>query len=93
MELPKLSRWPVFSLLSQDFLQGVKLACVFGASGNEAIIVNHDSDEVYALGSNTNGCLGVGESQSSLQPRKVEALCKKGSVHVHCMYVCLYVCT
>lgn len=77
MELPKLSRWPVFSLLSLDFLQGVKLACVFGASGNEAIVVSHDS-EVYALGSNTNGCLGVGDSRSSLQPRKVEALSKKG---------------
>jgi RCC1 and BTB domain-containing protein len=81
MELPKLSRWPVFSLLSIDFLQSVKLACVFGTCGNEAVIVSHIG-EVYALGSNSNGCLGVGDSQSSLQPRKVEALSKKGVVHL-----------
>ena len=81
MELPKLSRWPVFSLLSIDFLQSVKLACVFGTCGNEAVIVSHIG-EVYALGSNSNGCLGVGDSQSSLQPRKVEALSKKGK-HVY----------
>lgn len=83
MELPKLSRWPVFSLLSVEFLEGVRLACVFGTSGNEAVVVDKESD-VYALGSNTNGCLGVGDSKSSLQPRKVEALCKKGIV---CMII------
>ena len=77
MELPKLSRWPVFSLLPNEFLQNVRLACVFGASGNETVVVSHDG-EVYALGSNASGCLGVGDSESSLEPRRVEALCKKG---------------
>lgn len=80
MELPKLSRWPVFSLLSQDFLQQVRLACVFGSAGNEAVVVCDDS-EVYALGSNTSGCLGVGDLRSSLQPRKIETLCGKGILH------------
>ena len=50
---------------------------MFGAAGNEAVVVCADSD-VYALGSNTNGCLGVGDLRSSLQARKVDALCKKG---------------
>ena len=77
MELPKLSRWPVFSLLPLDFLQRVRLACVFGSAGNETVVVCGDS-EVYALGSNTNGCLGVGDLRSSLQPRRVDALCGKG---------------
>ena len=81
MELPKVSRWPVFSLLSVEFLRSVKLACVFGTCGNEAVVISQ-SGEVYALGSNTSGCLGVGDMQSSLQPRKVEALSKKGSTHV-----------
>ncbi|CAI7994404.1 RCC1 and BTB domain-containing protein 2 [Geodia barretti] len=81
MELPKLSRWPVFSLLSLDFLQSVRLGCVFGSAGNEAVVVCVNSD-VYALGSNTNGCLGVGDLRSSLQPRKVDALCGKGIVHL-----------
>jgi RCC1 and BTB domain-containing protein len=81
MEVPKLSRWPVFSLLSADFLQGVRLAAVFGTAGNEAVVVGRDA-EVHALGSNTNSCLGVGDSRSSLQPRRVEALSGKGVVHL-----------
>ena len=72
-----LSQWPLFSLLDTDFLRGVKLVCVFGSAGNEAVLVTHD-DEVFALGSNCSGCLGLGDSKSSLQPRKVESLCKHG---------------
>jgi len=36
------------------------------------------SDEVFALGSNAAGCLGLGDLQSTLIPKKVEALCSKG---------------
>ena len=35
-------------------------------------------DEVYALGSNTAGCLGTGDTHSSLHPRRADALCNKG---------------
>lgn len=73
----KLLRWPIFSLLDTHLLQNVKLACVFGSAGNEAILVTCD-DEVLALGANDNSCLGIGDSRSSLLPRKVEQLCKKG---------------
>ena len=72
----KLDKWPIFSLLDQDFLHALRFASVFGTAGNEAILVTAD-DDVFALGSNCNGCLGVGDSQSSLEPRKVEALCNK----------------
>ena len=73
-----LSRWwPIFSLLEDDFLQTLKLVSVFGSLGNEAIVVTHD-DEVYSLGSNTNGCLGLGDTKSSFSPRKIKELCKKG---------------
>ena len=55
-----LDKWPIFSLLDQEFLASIKLACVFGNSGNEAIIVTKD-DNVYSLGSNCSGCLGLGK--------------------------------
>ena len=72
-----LDQWPIFSLLDPAFFQGIKLAAVYGTAGNEALIVTNE-DEVYALGSNTNGCLGVGDCNSTLLPRKVLQLCKKG---------------
>ena len=34
-------------------------------------------DEVYAIGSNAAGCLGLGDLQSTLSPKKVEVLCNK----------------
>lgn len=47
-----------------------------GNLGNEAIMVTK-SDEVFAVGSNSAGCLGLGDLRSTLFPRKVEALCNK----------------
>ena len=35
-------------------------------------------DEVYALGSNAHGCLGLGNQQGTLFPHCVEQLCGKG---------------
>ena len=57
MAQKSLGRWPVFSLLDQNFIAKVKIACVFGGAGNEAIVVTED-DEVYSLGSNCSNCLG-----------------------------------
>ncbi|KAF4528876.1 hypothetical protein B566_EDAN017097 [Ephemera danica] len=72
-----LEKWAIFSLLDQEFLKKIKIAIVFGNHGNEAMFVTKD-DEVYAMGSNSAGCLGFGDLQSSLHPRKVESLCGKG---------------
>jgi hypothetical protein len=59
---------------------GIKLVhnyfLVVGNLGNEAIVVTK-SDEVFAIGSNAAGCLGLGDLQSTLFPKKVEALCNK----------------
>ena len=43
-----LKSWSIFSLLEKEFLSKVKLACVFGQVGNEAIVVTFD-DEVCTL--------------------------------------------
>ena len=54
-----VAKWPIFSLLDEDILNSIKLACVFGSTGNEAIFVTTE-DNVFAFGSNCNGCLGIG---------------------------------
>ena len=36
-----------------------------------------NDDEVYAIGSNGSGCLGLGDMHSTLLPKKVEALTEK----------------
>ncbi|XP_023712816.2 RCC1 and BTB domain-containing protein 1 [Cryptotermes secundus] len=71
-----LMKWPIFSLLEPDFVYKIKMACVYGNLGNEAIMVT-ESDEVFAIGSNAAGCLGLGDLQSTLFPKKVEVLCYK----------------
>ena len=71
-----LKSWSLFSLLDKEFLSKVKLACVFGQVGNEALVLTYD-DEVFAIGSNGAGCHGIGDMSSSLKPRKIEVLCKK----------------
>ena len=55
-----LDKWPIFSLLTYEFQMSVRQACVFGSSGNEAIIITKN-DEIYSLGSNCSGCLGLGK--------------------------------
>ena len=75
-----LSQWPIFSLLDPAFFQQIKLACVYGSTGNEALLVTRE-DEVYSLGCNVNGCLGVGDCISTLLSRKVAQLSKKG-IHI-----------
>ncbi|XP_078613708.1 RCC1 and BTB domain-containing protein 1-like isoform X1 [Branchiostoma floridae x Branchiostoma japonicum] len=76
-----VERWPIFSLLDPEFISSIKQACVFGSSGNEAIVITQD-DDVYALGSNCSSCLGVGDAQSGLEPRKIDILCKKKIVDI-----------
>lgn len=72
-----LSKWPIFSLVQEELRREIKWACVFGPSGSEAVLLTR-RDELYALGSNTNCCLGLGHSQAGLHPRKVEAVSGKG---------------
>lgn len=76
-----VSKWPMFSVLDQSEVQAIKKICVFGSSGNEAVYINED-DDVYAIGSNCSSCLGLGDSHSSFEPRKVDVLCKKKIIDI-----------
>nr|CAH0100079.1 unnamed protein product [Daphnia galeata] len=71
-----LTKWTVLSLLDNKFLRNLKMAVIFGNMGSEVIMVTTD-DDVYAMGCNSSGCLGLGDTTSALQPRKIESLCKK----------------
>nr|CAD7577020.1 unnamed protein product [Timema californicum] len=51
--------------------------CVIsGNLGNEAILVTK-GDEVFSIGSNSSGCLGLGDLRSTLHPKRVDSLCNK----------------
>lgn len=71
-----VGKWPIFTLLSPQEIASIRKACVFGTSANEALYVT-DSDEVFVFGLNYSNCLGTGDNQSTLVPKKLDALCGK----------------
>eukprot|EP00794_Sanderia_malayensis_P011418 gene11418-12608_t len=68
--------WPMLSFLPTDLADDIVEAFVFGGAGNEAL-VTLSSGDIYALGFNGNGCLGIGNSCSTMEPQKVEVLSQK----------------
>jgi len=71
-----LRLWSIFTIFDNDFLSKIRVACVYGNVGNEALMITKD-DEVWAVGSNGAGCLGLGDMHSTLFPKKLEPLCSK----------------
>ncbi|KAM6141107.1 LOW QUALITY PROTEIN: RCC1 and BTB domain-containing protein 1 [Pterocles gutturalis] len=71
-----VGKWPIFTLLSPQEIASIQKACVFGSSANEAIYVTRN-DEVFVFGLNCSNCLGTGDNQSTIVPKKLEALCGK----------------
>eukprot|EP00112_Aurelia_sp_Birch-Aquarium-sp1_P023191 Seg681.3 transcript_id=Seg681.3/GoldUCD/mRNA.D3Y31 product="RCC1 and BTB domain-containing protein 1" protein_id=Seg681.3/GoldUCD/D3Y31 len=76
-----LKSWPILSFLPHELAKNVVQAFVFGGAGNEALVTVRSGD-IYALGFNGNGCLGVGDGSSTMEPRKVDILCQKVLVNV-----------
>lgn len=75
----RLNRWPSFSMLEPEFLASIKMACVFGGAGNEAIVVTVE-DEVFSLGPNCSGCLG--EPRQASDSCGSKGWCPASSDHV-----------
>ncbi|XP_056467332.1 RCC1 and BTB domain-containing protein 2 isoform X1 [Gadus chalcogrammus] len=71
-----VGKWPVFALLPPEELRLIRQACVYGSAANEALYVTVN-DEVFALGTNCSGCLGLGDVQSTIEPRRIDILCGK----------------
>ena len=70
-----VGKWSIFQLADETVLASAQLLCVFGTSGKEAFIVTN-TDDVFALGSNLNSCLGLNGQAGTLQVKKVEKLSK-----------------
>ncbi|XP_014916266.1 RCC1 and BTB domain-containing protein 1-like [Poecilia latipinna] len=68
-----VTKWPIFSLMAPEELPSIRKACVFGSSANEAIYITND-DEVFVFGLNCSNCLGTGDSQSTIVPKKLDFL-------------------
>ncbi|OBS70542.1 hypothetical protein A6R68_00915 [Neotoma lepida] len=71
-----VGKWPIFSLCSEEELQLIRQACVFGSAGNE-VLYTTVNDEIFVLGTNCSGCLGVGDIQSTIEPRRLDSLTGK----------------
>ncbi|XP_053998303.1 RCC1 and BTB domain-containing protein 1-like isoform X1 [Hylaeus anthracinus] len=71
-----LQNWPVFSFLEPKFISKIHMVIVYGSLGNEALIVTKDK-MVYGVGKNACGCLGTGDHDGTLCPKKVDALRNK----------------
>ncbi|KYM89097.1 RCC1 and BTB domain-containing protein 1 [Atta colombica] len=71
-----LCRWPILSSLESAFVSQIHMVFVFGRHAQEALIITRDK-MVYGLGDNIAGCLGIGNTNCTLFPKKVEILCGK----------------
>ncbi|XP_069859290.1 RCC1 and BTB domain-containing protein 2 isoform X2 [Dipodomys merriami] len=71
-----VGKWPIFSLCSEEELQLIRQACVFGSAGNEALYTTIN-DEIFVLGTNCSGCLGLGNIQNTIEPRRLDSLSGK----------------
>ncbi|KAM8974940.1 RCC1 and BTB domain-containing protein 2 [Pelodytes ibericus] len=77
-----IGKWPIFALCPQEDLKFIQQACVFGA-GNEVLYVTKN-DEVFVIGTNSSGCLGIGDVQSTIEPRRLDMLSGKKIVSLSC---------
>ncbi|XP_043284859.1 RCC1 and BTB domain-containing protein 1-like isoform X3 [Venturia canescens] len=77
MSRSDLKNWPILSLLEPEYIAELKMVMVYGNLGNEALLVLKDGS-VHAVGNNATGCLGTGDTHSTLYPRKIDVLSQKG---------------
>ncbi|XP_057350503.1 RCC1 and BTB domain-containing protein 2 isoform X4 [Manis pentadactyla] len=76
LKMLDVGKWPIFSLCSEEELQSIRQACVFGSAGNE-VLYTTVNDEIFVLGTNCSGCLGLGDIQSTIEPRRLDSLSGK----------------
>ena len=61
----------------------IKKICIYGVLGDEILFIT-DTDDVYSMGYNYMGCLGVGDIHSRTEPVKIPELCKKNIKQISC---------
>lgn len=70
------SLWTIFRGVEEYFLKDIILLHIFGSTGNSAIFITKD-DEVYAVGENVAGFLGIGDIERTVSPIRLDLLCGK----------------
>ncbi|NP_001017352.2 RCC1 and BTB domain-containing protein 1 [Xenopus tropicalis] len=75
-DMVDFGKWPLFALLSPQDLASIRQACIFGSAANEAIYTTQNN-EVFVFGMNSSNCLGTGDNQSTIIPRRLDVLCGK----------------
>ncbi|XP_045144990.1 RCC1 and BTB domain-containing protein 2 [Echinops telfairi] len=76
LKMLDVGKWPIFSLCSAEDLHLIRQACVFGSAGNE-VLYTTVHNEVFVIGTNCCGCLGLGDVQSTIEPRRLDSLSGK----------------
>ncbi|XP_076648842.1 RCC1 and BTB domain-containing protein 1-like isoform X1 [Halictus rubicundus] len=71
-----LKKWSILSFLKPKFTSNIRMVLVYGHLGQSCLIVTKDR-LVYALGINLHNCLGTGDKQSTICPKRIDALCGK----------------
>ncbi|XP_069495940.1 RCC1 and BTB domain-containing protein 2 isoform X3 [Ambystoma mexicanum] len=80
LKMLDIGKWPIFALCSLEELKTIRQACVFGSAGNEVFYITRN-DEVFVLGTNSSGCLGTGDIQSTIEPKRLDYLCGRRIMH------------
>jgi hypothetical protein len=77
----KLRQWEAFKNVDIQFLSSVKLAHPARNERDYGFFVT-SNDEVYAVGDNFNGILGIGTDQPKYSAKvvKIDALCQKSVI-------------
>ncbi|CAI9560252.1 unnamed protein product, partial [Staurois parvus] len=75
-DMVDFGKWPLFTLLSPQEVSSIRQACVFGTCANE-VIYTTDNEQVFAFGQNCSNCLGTGDNQSTMVPRRLDVICGK----------------
>lgn len=69
-------QWSILEGLDQDLLDSVELVHVFGNQAESAYFIT-SNDDVFAIGQNILGRIGIGEALSTEVPVKLDLLCGK----------------
>ncbi|XP_076648701.1 RCC1 and BTB domain-containing protein 1-like isoform X2 [Halictus rubicundus] len=72
-----IKKWPIFNLMSPEFLSSVRVAFAYGDHVCNALIVTN-TDQVYKIEYNTQRLLEFNDCHNAFSPKIIESLCGLG---------------
>jgi alpha-tubulin suppressor-like RCC1 family protein len=76
-----INKFLVFNNLSKKFIPKIKFFYICSLNGESVKIITK-CDKVFAYGSNTNGCLGLGHNNAVIKPQVVNELRDKQIIDI-----------